>query len=393
MIESFGDLVGNVSTIHVIREAISVGTFQHFSILAGTHGTGKSTCADLIGMALTCEHPNNGQACLKCRVCRDNLSALASDGQASRFKKINLGSRCKRDDVDSLIKEIFVLDSGEGRVFYELGELHSWAESMQTALLEEIDRISPNVYVVATTTKLRSILPELASRATPIFQFNRITQADAKFLLDRLCGERGYRLSEPIQSMIIRYARGIPRDLERIVNFIGDTGLDEDEVRGLLGYVSDDTVVTLLQFMSSGDMPGMVSYLNQITQEYGYEKLIPALRDVCTRGIYLKYGVNDEFSPKTKKVVKELFDKADVNKVAKVVEQLTEDGFRLSMLRLNQAMQGQVMSDVVKENANRAARQSIRAEARRNDIAASEQKGGELHKLTPEFMQGFGDNE
>ena len=114
------------------------------------------------------------------------------------------------------------------------------------------------------------------------------------------------------------------------------------------------------------------SYLNQITQEYGYEKLIPALRDVCTRGIYLKYGVNDEFSPKTKKVVKELFDKADVNKVAKVVEQLTEDGFRLSMLRLNQAMQGQVMSDVVKENANRAARQSIRAEARRNDITASE---------------------
>ena len=150
----FDDVIGNSQTVTILRQSVINHSFKQISVFSGMYGTGKSTCAEITGLALTCKEPVNGNPCLLCDNCRSTLSALRTTGASSHVIKINVAQKNTKADVDEMIRDIFILKASDTRVVYIIEEAHALSDAQQTALLEELDKIPEGVFVIFCTTKL-----------------------------------------------------------------------------------------------------------------------------------------------------------------------------------------------------------------------------------------------
>ena len=67
--QSFSDMVGQSAVVNTLRNQIITGHISHAYLFCGTRGTGKTSAARILSMAINCESPENGDPCLKCESC------------------------------------------------------------------------------------------------------------------------------------------------------------------------------------------------------------------------------------------------------------------------------------------------------------------------------------
>lgn len=144
-IYSFDQLIGNQHCISILKTCITQGTLPHFMIFHGVGGTGKSTCAEITALAMTCPHTKEGNPCLECISCKSNLDAIKHGTKSSTVAKVNVAQGNTKTDVDRMIKEIFTLQSSDRNCVYVLEEAHTLSAALQTSLLEEIDEIKSSL--------------------------------------------------------------------------------------------------------------------------------------------------------------------------------------------------------------------------------------------------------
>ena len=216
----FNEVVGNTATVTVIQQSLRNGSFPHIALFSGVSGTGKSTCAEICGLYLTCLSPVDDEPCGKCPQCLANQKALQTTGRSTNLIKINAGKLDTKGDIRDLIKEIFVLTVSDKNCVYVIEEAHSLTHAQQTALLEEIDKVASNVYIIFCTTKVTSLLDELRNRAIS-FNFNRLKASEMRLVLENVCRKRGLALTDSVvKDTIVNHARGVPRSLVEILDFI-----------------------------------------------------------------------------------------------------------------------------------------------------------------------------
>ena len=208
----YDDVVGNTATLAIMRQSLHNGMFPHISVYGGVYGTGKSTCAEITAMALTCENEKSDNPCGVCPTCKANIQAFQTTGESSWVHKVNVGQKNSKADVDDMIRDIFVLQSGNRNSVYIIEEAHSLNDAQQTALLEELDKIASNVYVIFCTTKPTRLLKELRSRAI-MFNFNRLNNAESTLLLNKCCEKSKVSLDGSVKNLIIGYSKGVPRQI------------------------------------------------------------------------------------------------------------------------------------------------------------------------------------
>ena len=76
--QRFEDVVAQRGIVTALRNQIAAGRVGHAYLFTGVRGTGKTTCAKIFAKAVNCLHPNNGDPCGTCEICRgiDNGSIL-----------------------------------------------------------------------------------------------------------------------------------------------------------------------------------------------------------------------------------------------------------------------------------------------------------------------------
>ena len=284
----FDTVVGNLITIRLIKRALKNGTFPQFSILTGPYGTGKSTNAKNIALALTCRNTLNGEACMCCSSCRASIDAFEKTGQSLDIKIVNLGKFSKKGDMNTLIDDIFVLQNGTRNKVYILEEAHALDQipGAQTALLEEIDRMPPNTYVIMCTTDERALLDELKSRAMK-FSFGRLGNAESEMLLERELHSRGYSdIDRTTMNLIIRNSAGIPRELIKALDFVLTNSVTEEELTELFRTISNGTFIELFLSMKSSDINEMLTRLSDLTGQYSTEDVVRSFKDFVIRALF-----------------------------------------------------------------------------------------------------------
>lgn len=390
----FQDLVGNDETIKILQRSLQRGTLTNFSIFAGTMGTGKSTCAEIASLFLTCEHPKNDEPCLECETCKNNIHALQNTGKSARIYKINLGRFNSKNDVEKMIHEIFILESSlKYKNVYILEEAHSLPPYLQTSLLEEIDRIAENVYVILCTTKLNALIPELVSRAI-VFKFQRLNNSSMTKLLSRYLDSKNCSVDNKMKSLILNNARGIPRNLVNIVDFILNNQITLEELRGFLGRVDDSVFIKLFDVVSCGDMKMIADTFNQTISNYDIKTLIPQLKDFMLRVMFFVTGDVDcgEWSDLEKKSIKEIFPNSQILKLCNSVEKLKSDitdaEFQLFLISCKTILNEKTIIDVV---GNRAADVSAqKSMVQRNMVEKKEILQQSQNTMTPLSLANMG---
>lgn len=361
----YDDVVGNTATLAIMRQSLHNGMFPHISVYGGVYGTGKSTCAEITAMALTCENEKSDNPCGVCPTCKANIQAFQTTGESSWVHKVNVGQKNSKADVDDMIRDIFVLQSGNRNSVYIIEEAHSLNDVQQTALLEELDKIASNVYVIFCTTKPTRLLKELRSRAI-MFNFNRLNNAESTLLLNKCCEKSKVSLDRSVKNLIIGYSKGVPRQITNLVEFIANGQFQSQTIAEFLGVINNSFFINLLETMVTNDLQLVIVSMEDLLARYSIDLIVEQMKIFMLNVVFLiEGGVHDDFTADDMERVQAVMLGKDVLSLNQIVQSIkynaTEAEFKYGMLKLRQAMRGKSVGNIITDNAVEATAQKYRA--------------------------------
>lgn len=388
-IYTFDQLIGNQHCISILKTCITQGTLPHFTIFHGIGGTGKSTCAEITALAMTCQHTMNGSPCLECTSCKSNLDAIKSGTKFSTVAKINLGRENTKTDVDRMIKEIFTLQSSERNCVYILEEAHALSTALQTSLLEEIDRLDSKTYIILCTTKLNDLIPELRSRAV-LFQFKRLTDKESRLLLDKYLQDNRISMEEEAKLAILNYTKGIPREIVTSTEFLSRNTKTLEELLDHIQQINDTVYFELFQVLATGTIYDLNCYLKEEVDKYDIRNFINGLKEFYINMFFQIEGNVDTLAQTSNVMeftsVSEILKKVDRFSLGNLINKLPSNAKRVDLsfflINLYQYFHNKKTSDIVREKKQSVITQKSIAAVSANEVEKSSEGLSSLHAFS-----------
>lgn len=388
-IYTFDQLIGNQHCISILKTCITQGTLPHFTIFHGIGGTGKSTCAEITALAMTCQHTMNGSPCLECTSCKSNLDAIKGGTKSSTVAKINLGRENTKTDVDRMIKEIFTLQSSERNCVYILEEAHALSTALQTSLLEEIDRLDSKTYIILCTTKLNDLIPELRSRAV-LFQFKRLTDKESRLLLDKYLQDNRISMEEEAKLAILNYTKGIPREIVTSTEFLSRNTKTLEELLDHIQQINDTVYFELFQVLATGTIYDLNCYLKEEVDKYDIRNFINGLKEFYINMFFQIEGNVDTLAQTSNVMeftsVSEILKKVDRFSLGNLINKLPSNAKRVDLsfflINLYQYFHNKKTSDIVREKKQSVITQKSIAAVSANEVEKSSEGLSSLHAFS-----------
>lgn len=257
---TFDDVISQPQIVTTLKNQIATGQNTHAYLFTGSRGTGKTTCAKILAMALNCKHPVNGNPCLECESCRE-----IADGSATDVVEMDAASNNKVEDVHILQDQLaYTPVSCKYRV-YIVDEVHMLTPSAFNALLKTIEEPPAHVIFILATTELHKVPATIVSRCQR-FEFRRIDVADSSARLLSVSANEGVTLTQEAADMISRISDGGMRDalslLDRCISVSRE--VTEDTVRDCAGVSDNRMLYQLAEFVAAKDIPGCIKLLEQL---------------------------------------------------------------------------------------------------------------------------------
>jgi DNA polymerase-3 subunit gamma/tau len=270
----FADVAVQSHVASTLRNAIGSDRVAHAYLFCGPRGTGKTTLARVLAMALNCEHPSSEhEPCGACASCERIWAGSAS----LDVVEIDAASNRGVDDARDLRERAMYAPSGEKNYkVYIIDEAHMLTREAWNALLKILEEPPPRVVFVFATTEPQKI----AQAAAPVlsrvqrFDLKRIGPADVRARLSTVLTAEGIAAEPDALGMLARAADGSMRDALSLTDQVLSLGGDvtTQRVRDALGLVHEDEYLTLLDLVTerrAGDVFAAVARLSDYGADFG----------------------------------------------------------------------------------------------------------------------------
>lgn len=277
----YEDVWGCAEHALLLRDKIKNKRLQKLHIFGGPVGTGKSTLAEITALALTCEHPLNGEPCLECETCKSNLENLSTGSYAGQIIKINAPRLTDKKAGESVIKEIFdAVHSKTNNTVFIIEEAHKLPKDTAEMILEDFSSMRENIYLFMCTSKYYSLDPGIKSRGVPVL-VKPLSDNEALEFAEYVCTSNQINCEELILKKIIYQAKNTPRDITKLIEYLTMSGtIDENIANRVLNASSEVELVDILYTARYGDSFKYISVCEEALDK-NLTGFAYSLRDFC----------------------------------------------------------------------------------------------------------------
>jgi len=267
--KQFSDLIVQDHVAAALRGAVGQGRVAHGYLFAGPRGTGKTTAARILAMALNCERRTPaGEPCGECDSCRRIWTGAANLDVVELDAASNRGVDDARDLRE---RAMYAASTEAGSKVYIVDEAHMLTREAWNALLKILEEPPARVVFVFATTEPQKI----ANTAAPIlsrlqrFDFRRIGPHAIVGRLKAVAKAEQLTVEDDALHLIARSANGGMRDalslLDQVLSF-GEGPVTAARVREVLGLIPDELYSEMLRAIAERDAAAIFPLVERLLE-------------------------------------------------------------------------------------------------------------------------------
>ncbi|PKA56853.1 hypothetical protein AXF42_Ash002156 [Apostasia shenzhenica] len=268
MPKTFKDLVGQNLVVQALSNAIARRKVGLVYVFYGPQGTGKTSCAHVFAKALNCQSSEHPKPCDVCTSCiSHNLGKtrnLLEVGPVSTF-----GNEKIRDVLNGAVLST---SSSQSRVFI-VDDCDSLGPDSWMTLSKLVDHAPRHLVFIFVSLTLDNLPHVIISRCQK-FYFPKLKESDIIHTLQCISASEGLEIEKDALKLIASRSDGSLRDAEMTLDQLSLLGqrISLPLVQELVGLVSDERLVDLLDAALSADTVNTIKSLREII-ETGVEPL------------------------------------------------------------------------------------------------------------------------
>lgn len=261
---TFADILGQRHVTQTLANAVKGNRIAHAYLFCGPRGTGKTSTARVLAMALNCEQGPTTEPCGVCDPCR-----RIAVGNALDVIEIDAASNRGIDEIRELRERVGLAPADARTKVYIIDEVHMLTTEAYNAFLKTLEEPPPNVVFVLATTEPHRVLPTILSRCQR-FDFHRVGLRDLEAMVKKVAQQEGIKLHEKAATMLAHAADGAARDaltlLDQAVAYAEDE-VTPEIVTEILGGIDFDLIAEFADTLIRHDMPAALSFIERIVSE------------------------------------------------------------------------------------------------------------------------------
>jgi DNA polymerase-3 subunit gamma/tau len=267
----FEEVVGQLSVVRTIQNAISSSRIAQAYLFSGVRGTGKTTVARILAKALNCADGPTPHPCPDpkhpCQFCRS-----IHEGSAIDVLEIDGASNRQVVDVEPIREMVKYKPVYTRTKVLIIDEVHMLSTHAFNALLKTLEEPPPNTVFIFATTEFDKVPATIVSRCQH-FEFRKISHKDIINHLMEITRREGITITPAGLALIAEAADGSMRDaqslLDQAVAFSGEN-IGDDDLKTILGTIGQDLLMRLSSVILD-ETPGEVFGLVETVVSSGYD--------------------------------------------------------------------------------------------------------------------------
>ena len=261
---SFAEVIGQRHVTQTLSNAVKANRIAHAYLFCGPRGTGKTSTALALAMALNCDKGPTPEPCRECEICRRIMAGSALD-----VFEFDAASHRSVEDIGEVLGRVS-LAPAEARVkVYIIDEVHMLSGTAFNAFLKTLEEPPGHVVFVLATTEPHRVIPTILSRCQR-FDFHRVGVRDIEENIRKIAAAEGIEIDDKAIAMLAHAADGSVRDSLTLLDqafAYAEEAITPEVVTEILGGIEFDLLAEFTDVLLQRDISGALALIERVVGE------------------------------------------------------------------------------------------------------------------------------